>query len=93
MYMHLYAEATLALVEIPHKEIQFKQIVGDFKTLQGKLMLQQEGPEKVWLTQQTAQVQNHQNQSGKLWVVCTEKEYSMLCSSSLSLILASQMSY
>lgn len=45
--MHLYAEATLAIVETLHKEIQFKQIMGDFQTLQGKIMLQQDGPEKV----------------------------------------------
>ena len=39
MYMHLHAETTLALVESPCTEIQFKQINGDFQMLQGKFML------------------------------------------------------
>lgn len=47
MYMHLYAEATLAVVETPHKEIQFKQIKGDFQTLQGKIMVQQDDLSEV----------------------------------------------
>ncbi len=48
MYMHLYAEATLALVETPFREIQFKQIVGDFQTLQGKIMVQEDSLDKAW---------------------------------------------
>ena len=40
MYMHLHAEAVLALVECPCSEIQFRQISGDFQLLQGKFMLQ-----------------------------------------------------
>ena len=40
MYMHLHAEAVLALVESPCSEIQFRQISGDFQLLQGKFMLQ-----------------------------------------------------
>lgn len=47
MYMHLYAESTLALVETPFQEIQFKQIVGDFQTLQGKIMIQEDSLDKV----------------------------------------------
>ena len=47
MYMHLYAESTLALVETPYQEIQFKQIVGDFQTLQGKIMIQEDSLDKV----------------------------------------------
>ena len=39
LYMHLHAEATLAVVESPCSEIQFKQISGDFQMLQGKFML------------------------------------------------------
>ena len=47
MYMHLHAETTLALVESPFSEIQFKQINGDFQMLQGKFMLSNEAANKV----------------------------------------------
>ena len=47
MYMHLYAEATLALVETPCQELQFKQTKGDFQILQGKIMVQQDGLSQV----------------------------------------------
>lgn len=47
MYMHLYAESTLALVETLYSEIQFKQITGDFQTLQGKIMIQEDSLDKV----------------------------------------------
>lgn len=39
-YMLLHAEAILDLVERPLSEIQFRQVRGDFDTLQGKWMLQ-----------------------------------------------------
>lgn len=57
MYMHLYAEATLALVETPHKEIQFKQITGDFQTLQGKIMIQQDTFSSVQTTSLQTEIQ------------------------------------
>ena len=39
IYMHLHAETNLAIVEAPYREIQFKQMKGDFQMLQGKFML------------------------------------------------------
>lgn len=47
-YMDLYAEAELALVETPYREIQFKQIVGDFQALQGKIIVQHDSPLQVY---------------------------------------------
>eukprot|EP00884_Botryococcus_braunii_P019685 jgi/Botrbrau1/63/Bobra.0022s0056.1 len=43
--MLLHAEAVLDLVERPLSEIQFKQVKGDFDTLQGKWMLQDADPQ------------------------------------------------
>ena len=40
MYMVLHAEAVMDLLVAPGREIQFRQVKGDFVTLQGKFLLQ-----------------------------------------------------
>lgn len=50
LYMSLHAEATVDLVEIEHKEVQFRQVQGDFSLLQGKFMLQEGEPQVHFLT-------------------------------------------
>ena len=41
LYMSMHAEATVDLVEIQHREVQFRQVQGDFSVLQGKFLLQE----------------------------------------------------
>ena len=41
----MHAEAVVDLVESEHKEVQFRQVQGDFSVLQGKFMLQEGTPE------------------------------------------------
>lgn len=45
LYMSLHAESVISLVEKPCREIQFKQVSGDFDLLQGKWMLQEDDPQ------------------------------------------------
>ncbi len=45
LYMSLHAESVISLVEKPCKEIQFKQLSGDFDLLRGKWMLQEDDPQ------------------------------------------------
>lgn len=45
LYMSMHAEAVVDLVETEHKEVQFRQVQGDFSMLQGKFMLQEGSPE------------------------------------------------
>ena len=45
LYMSMHAEATVDLVEVEHREVQFRQVQGDFSLLQGKFMLQEGDPE------------------------------------------------
>ena len=40
LYMSMHAEAIVDLVETEFKEVQFRQVQGDFSLLQGKFMLQ-----------------------------------------------------
>ena len=40
LYMVLHAEAVMDLLVAPGREIQFRQVNGDFFTLQGKFLLQ-----------------------------------------------------
>ena len=47
LYMHLHAEAVLNLVESSCREIQFRQVSGDFQLLQGKFILQDAIPPEV----------------------------------------------
>lgn len=42
LYMSLHAESVISLVEKPCREIQFKQVSGDFDLLRGKWMLQED---------------------------------------------------
>lgn len=44
MYMCLRAEAIIDLIEKPCREIQFRQVAGDFEMLQGKWLLQDVDP-------------------------------------------------
>ncbi len=41
LYMSMHAEAVVDLVETQHKEVQFRQVQGDFSLLQGKFLLQE----------------------------------------------------
>lgn len=41
----MHAEAVVDLVETQHREVQFRQVQGDFSMLQGKFMLQEGTPE------------------------------------------------
>ena len=41
LYMSMHAEAIVDLVEIQHREVQFRQVQGDFSVLQGKFLLQE----------------------------------------------------
>jgi hypothetical protein len=50
LYMSMHAEAVVDLVEIMHKEVQFRQVQGDFSLLQGKFMLQEAESEVTWIT-------------------------------------------
>ena len=45
LYMSMHAEAVVDLVETEHREVQFRQVQGDFSLLQGKFMLQEGTPE------------------------------------------------
>lgn len=45
LYMSMHAEAVVDLVETEHREVQFRQVQGDFSVLQGKFMLQEGTPE------------------------------------------------
>lgn len=41
----MHAEAVVDLVETENREVQFRQVQGDFSVLQGKFMLQEGTPE------------------------------------------------
>ena len=45
LYMSMHAEAVVDLVETEGREVQFRQVQGDFSVLQGKFMLQEGTPE------------------------------------------------
>ena len=45
LYMSMHAEAVIDLVETENREVQFRQVQGDFSLLQGKFMLQEGTPE------------------------------------------------
>jgi len=49
LYMSMHAEAVVDLVEIMHKEVQFRQVQGDFSLLQGKFLLQEAESEVIWI--------------------------------------------
>ena len=49
LYMSMHAEAVVDLVETKHKEVQFRQVQGDFSLLQGKFMLQEAESEVTWI--------------------------------------------
>jgi len=49
LYMSMHAEAVVDLVETKHKEVQFRQVQGDFSLLQGKFLLQEAESEVTWI--------------------------------------------
>lgn len=49
LYMSMHAEAVVDLVETENREVQFRQVQGDFSVLQGKFMLQEGTPEVTML--------------------------------------------
>ncbi|KAL0037090.1 hypothetical protein WJX77_012339 [Trebouxia sp. C0004] len=53
LYMSMHAEAVVDLVETKHKEVQFRQVHGDFSLLQGKFLLQEAESEKRFLDGRT----------------------------------------
>ncbi|DBB03663.1 TPA: hypothetical protein ACH3X3_010990 [Trebouxia sp. C0006] len=53
LYMSMHAEAVVDLVETKHKEVQFRQVQGDFSLLQGKFLLQEAESEKRFLDGRT----------------------------------------
>jgi Polyketide cyclase / dehydrase and lipid transport len=63
MYMVLHAEAVVDLVEKPFREIQFRQVKGDFRVLQGKWILEAE-PEVRHAAERQAEHRQEGRQAG-----------------------------
>lgn len=61
LYMSMHAEAVVDLVETENREVQFRQVQGDFSVLQGKFMLQEGTPEVSMLLPCTGNVQQKQS--------------------------------